>query len=74
MQTFEKAYYVKQLLPVYGVALRSLNPQTTAFYESIGFKIAPKEPNNNPLMLMDIWTISDLIEGQEDNPHADPVC
>lgn len=64
MQTFESAYTVKQHVPIYGVALRSLNERTTKFYSSLGFQIAPKEPAQHPLMIMDIWTITDLIEGR----------
>ena len=64
MQTFERAYAVRQHVPIYGVALRSLNDKTTKFYQDLGFQIAPKEPEQHPLMIMDIWTISDLIEGR----------
>lgn len=61
MRSLETAYQVSQLVPVYGVALRSLNDRTTAFYKRIGFEIAPKE-GIYPLMLMDIWSIKELIE------------
>lgn len=64
MQTFEKAHAVNKLVPVYGVALRSLSESTTNFYQRLGFQIAPKEPEKHPLMIMDIWTIIDLIEGR----------
>ena len=63
MQTFERAYIVRKHVPIYGVALRSLNSRTTDFYARLGFQIAPKEPAQHPLMIMDIWTIIDLIEG-----------
>lgn len=65
MQTFDRAYAVRQHVPIYGVALRSLNERTTDFYKRLGFQIAPKEPSRNPLMIMDIWTIADLIDGNE---------
>lgn len=61
MRSLETAYQVSQLVPVYGVALRSLNDRTTAFYKRIGFEIAPKEGIYS-LMLMDIWSIKELIE------------
>lgn len=64
MQTFERAHAVRQHVPIYGVALRSLNDRTTEFYSKLGFQIAPKEPAQHPLMIMDIWTISDLFEGR----------
>lgn len=64
MRTFEQAYEVRRYVPIYGVALRSLNERTTSLYQTLGFRIAPKEPDQHPLMIMDIWTINDLIEGR----------
>lgn len=61
MRSLETAYEVSQLVPVYGVALRSLNDRTTAYYKGLGFQVAPNE-GVHPLMLMDIWSINELVE------------
>lgn len=55
-----RASLVSDTVPIYGVALRSLNDQTTKFYSSLGFRQAPDE-GHNPLMILPIWTIKDLF-------------
>ncbi len=54
---------IHQIAPVYGLALRSLNKNTTSYYEKLGFAIAPGEvPEGNPLMILPIFTILALID------------
>ncbi|MCV2870615.1 GNAT family N-acetyltransferase [Defluviimonas sp. WL0002] len=60
MDALKKASAVSDIVPIYGVALRSLNDRTTAFYERLGFAPAPEE-ERNPLMILPIWTIKDLV-------------
>lgn len=58
-----RAHQVSQHVAFYGVALRSLNDRTTRLYDKFGFKIAPGE-KRNPLMILPIWSISDLFSDQ----------
>lgn len=55
-----KLHYIA---PVYGLALRSLNQGTTKYYDDLGFRVAPDEDvNGNPLMILPIFTILDLLQ------------
>lgn len=56
-----KAWNIFEVLPIYGVALRSLNERTTGFYEKLAFRKAPDEDGPHPLMILPIWTIDDLF-------------
>jgi GNAT superfamily N-acetyltransferase len=59
MDALTRAFRVSKDVAFYGVGLRSLNDKTTAFYERFGFgKIEPHEP----MMLLPIWTLKDLID------------
>lgn len=50
------------IAPVYGLALRSLNQDTTTYYEKLGFRVAPDEDREgNPLMILPIFTIIALL-------------
>lgn len=57
-----RAYRVSNDVAFYGVALRSLNEKTTTFYERFGFGHIEK---GEPMMMIPIWTIKDLIEGSK---------
>jgi GNAT superfamily N-acetyltransferase len=61
IDALRRAYYVSRHVPVYGVALRSLNEQTTKFYEKNGFVV--RDEATNPLMIIPYWTIRDLFQG-----------
>lgn len=53
------------IAPAYGLALRSLNEETTAYYQRLGFGVAPDEDNKaNPLLLLPIFTIREMIWGR----------
>jgi GNAT superfamily N-acetyltransferase len=60
IEALNKAYQVSRIIPVYGVSLNSLNEKATDFYKKMGFRIAPDE-RVNPLMMLDIWSISELF-------------
>lgn len=60
IEALKAAHSVAKIIPVYGVSLNSLNERTTEFYRKMGFTIAPKE-RENPLMILDIWSINDLF-------------
>lgn len=66
-----RAYEVAQNVAVYGIALRSLNEKTTAFYGDRGF--AKKDAELHPLMIMPIWTLVDLIEKPRKGAAPEPV-
>jgi GNAT superfamily N-acetyltransferase len=59
IDALKRAHKVSQEIPFYGVALRSLNESTTAFYRAIGFQ--EREDGANPLMILPVWTIRDLF-------------
>ncbi|WP_367192412.1 N-acetyltransferase [Amorphus sp. 3PC139-8] len=61
VDALHRAYIVSNHVAFYGVALRSLNEDTTKLYSRYGFKIAPKE-KNHPLMVLPIWSIKDLFQ------------
>lgn len=61
IDALRRAFYVSRHVPVYGVALRSLNEQTTKFYEKNGFVV--RDEATNPLMIIPYWTIRDLFQG-----------
>jgi hypothetical protein len=44
---------------VFGVALRSLNPKTTKFYERHGFGI--RDEGLTPLMVLPVWSLNDIM-------------
>lgn len=59
VDALRRAHAVSQQVAIYGVALRSLNDRTTAFYESHGF--GRIEETKHPLMVVPIWTLDDLF-------------
>jgi ribosomal protein S18 acetylase RimI-like enzyme len=60
MNALRRAYLVSLHVPFYGLALRSLNEKTTAFYERQGF--VKRTDDRHPLMILPVWTIRDLFE------------
>jgi len=60
MDALTRAHRVSQDVAFYGVGLRSLNPKTTEFYKRFGFGVIEE---GEPMMLLPIWTLKDLIEG-----------
>lgn len=60
MDSLTKVRKAAEILPIYGLGLRSRTPETTKFYENLGFSVAPGE-TDSPLMLLPIWTLLDLI-------------
>jgi GNAT superfamily N-acetyltransferase len=60
IDALKRAHSVSKNVAVYGVALRSLNDRTTAFYEKHGFGVI--EDGKTPLMVVPIWTLEDLFE------------
>ena len=60
MNALQRSYYVAQNVAVFGVALRSLNERTTKLYERYGFGLRENCPN--PLMVLPVWSLNDLIE------------
>jgi GNAT superfamily N-acetyltransferase len=63
IDALKRAYEVSKNVAVYGVALKSLNERTTAFYSKHGFGIV--DPNEvYPLMVVPIWTLRDLFDGK----------
>jgi GNAT superfamily N-acetyltransferase len=59
IDALKRAHAVSQNVAVYGVALRSLNERTTAFYERHGFGAI--EAERYPMMVLPIWTLNDLF-------------
>ena len=59
MNALQRAFFVSNHVPFYGVALRSLNDKTTKFYHKMGF--VQRESAQHPLMILPIWTIRDLF-------------
>jgi ribosomal protein S18 acetylase RimI-like enzyme len=62
MNALQRSYYVAQNVAVFGVALRSLNERTSKLYARYGF--GPRETGPNPLMVLPVWSLNDLIEGR----------
>lgn len=63
LDSLRKAFHTAEILPIYGVGLRSINEKTTEFYKRLGFSVAEKETDQHPLMIMPIWTVIDLFRG-----------
>jgi len=59
MNALQRAFFVSNHVPFYGVALRSLNQKSTAFCDRVGF--VQRENAQLPLMSLPIWTIRDLF-------------
>lgn len=59
MDALLRAHKVSYHVPIYGIALRSLNEKTTRFYERNGF--VRRQQEINPLMILPIWIIRDLL-------------
>lgn len=59
IDALRRLFEVSKVIPFYGVALRSLNDETTLFYRKHGFVIRTNEPH--PIMILPIWTIKDLF-------------
>lgn len=59
IDALKRAHSVSENVAIYGVALRSLNQRTTAFYEKHGFGVI--EDGRHPLMVVPIWTLQDLF-------------
>jgi hypothetical protein len=53
-------YEVNKVVPLYAVALRSLNDDTTRLYAKYGFVKLPNS-GNPPLMVLPIWSVIDLF-------------
>lgn len=63
-QAMKMTHELSLIAPAYGLALRSLNLKTTAFYKKRAFGIAPgEETEASPLMILPIFTIKELISG-----------
>lgn len=60
MDALRRAHLVSQHIPVYGVALRSLNSTTTSYYEKFGFVLRETD-QPNPIMILPIWSVNDLF-------------
>ena len=60
IDALKRAHSISENVAVYGVALRSLNDRTTAFYEKHGF--GRIEDKKFPLMVVPIWTLQDLFQ------------
>lgn len=60
MDALTRAYKVSSDVAFYGVALRSLNNETTEFYKRFGFGLIEE---GEPMMMIPIWTIKELVEG-----------
>lgn len=60
MNAIARASSVSQHLPFYGLALRSLNDETTKLYARLGFSL--RENSDFPIMIMPVWTILDLVK------------
>lgn len=59
---FEKVYAISEIAGMYALTLRSLDAESTRFYEKIGFKRYSTDPKS-PKMLLSVQTIRDLVEG-----------
>lgn len=62
IDALSKAYRIHQIVPLYGVGLRALNADSQRLYGRHGFRVAPKEDTNTPLMILPIWTVEDLFK------------
>jgi hypothetical protein len=59
MNALRRAHFISQNVAVFGVALRSLNPKTTKFYERHGFGF--RDDGMTPLMVLPVWSLNDLM-------------
>lgn len=64
IDALKRSNFVFENVAFFGVALRSLNDQTTNLYKEFGFGIAPNE-DAHPLMILPIWTIVDLFSNDK---------
>ena len=64
-----RAHMVSRHVGVYGVALRSLNEQTTRLYSRYGF-IVREESERCPLMILPVWSLIDLFEDRKSGPSS----
>ena len=64
VHALQSALKVHRVAPLYGVGLRALNQDAKRFYERNGFRSAPGEGLEAPLMILPIWTVEDLFGGQ----------
>lgn len=55
-----KAVRVAEDVPIYGIALRSLNERTTAYYERLGF-VVREQAGPHPIMILPIWAARELV-------------
>ena len=56
-----RALDLTEIVPIHGVALRSLNEKTTKLYESFAFRRATDEDGPHPLMILPMLTAKDLF-------------
>lgn len=56
-----RALDLNEIVPIHGVALRSMNERTTKLYESFAFRRAPDEDGQHPLMILPMLTAKDLF-------------
>jgi hypothetical protein len=61
IHALRKARIVAEHVAFYGVALRSLNDDTTKLYERYGF--GKKDADPVPLMILPVWSLYDLFGG-----------
>jgi hypothetical protein len=66
MNALIRAYNVSKNVSVFGVALTSLNENTTRLYQRYGFGV--RDEGHNPTMILPIWSLWDLVEGSADEP------
>jgi GNAT superfamily N-acetyltransferase len=66
MNALIMAYNVSKDVSVFGVALTSLNENTTRLYQRYGFAV--RDEGHNPTMILPIWSLWDLVEGAQQNP------
>ena len=63
LHAMQKTFEIHCVAPVYGLALRSISAKTTAYYEKLGFRMAPDEDRSRaPLMILPIFSIADLYK------------
>jgi GNAT superfamily N-acetyltransferase len=60
MNALTRAHMIAQNVAVFGVALRSLNDDTTRLYKRYGFGI--RDDGANPLMVLPIWSLDDIFK------------
>jgi ribosomal protein S18 acetylase RimI-like enzyme len=70
MNAIERSYYVSNNVPIFGLALRSLNEATSKLYQKYGF--VPKESGSHPLMVLPI--LVDRGSNREEGVALHPLC